>query len=236
MVVGKAVERVDSGIAGLDKLIEGGFVKNSVNLLAGQTGTGKTLFGMQFILHGLRKGESGLYITLEQKEDDILQDVSRFGWDEELIKAKNQGKFMILAEEPSDIKALQFSTLNYIKKINATRFVLDSLSVATMGWKLSSMDVGKVRSEILGYLKSLKNMGITALLITEIPEAEGKKLSRFGFEEFVADGVIILNYLEYAAGGTPRSLIIRKMRRTAHGTDIYPLDIGRNGVSLKRSL
>src|SRR3990172_6368992 len=127
MVVGKAVERVDSGIAGLDKLIEGGFVKNSVNLLAGQTGTGKTLFGMQFILHGLRKGESGLYITLEQKEDDILQDVSRFGWDEELIKAKNQGKFMILAEEPSDIKALQFSTLNYIKKINATRFVLDSL-------------------------------------------------------------------------------------------------------------
>lgn len=233
--MGSITERVETGIPGLDKLIEGGFVKNSVNLLAGQTGTGKTLFGMQYLLEGLRKGENGLYITLEQSEQDILDDIAKFGWDTEFIKARKEGKFVLLAEEPADIKSLQFTTLNYIKKINAKRFVLDSLSIATMGWKISSMDIGKVRSEIMGYLKSLKIVNVTALLITEIPEAEIKSLSRFGFEEFIADGVVVLHYLEYAAGGTPRSLLVRKMRRTSHGTDIYPMEVTKNGIALKKS-
>jgi len=227
-------ERLETGVPGLDRLIEGGIVKNSVNLLAGQTGTGKTVFGMQYLLHGLRKGENGIYITLEQSEEDIMTDVAKFGWDVEFKKAKAQGKFILIAEEPTDIKTLQFSTINYAKKINAKRFVLDSLSVATMGWKVSSLDIGKVRSEAMSYMKALKNIGITSLLITEIPEAEIKALSRFGFEEFIADSVIVLHYLEYAAGGTPRSLIIRKMRRTSHGTDIYPIEIGKNGLSIKK--
>ena len=86
-------ERIESGIQGLDKLIEGGFIKNSVNLVAGQTGTGKTLFCMQYLLNGLKKGENGVYITLEQKQDEILQDVGRFGWDVEFQKYINAGKF-----------------------------------------------------------------------------------------------------------------------------------------------
>lgn len=234
--MGATVERVTSGIPGLDKLIEGGFVKNSVNLLAGQTGTGKTLFGMQYLLEGLKKGENGIYITLEQSEQDILDDIAKFGWDTEFLKAKQQGKFILLSEEPADIKSLQFATLNYIKKINARRFVLDSLSIATMGWKISSMDIGKVRSEIMGYLKVLKTVNVTSLLITEIPEADTKSLSRFGFEEFLADGVIVMHYLEYAAGGTPRSLLVRKMRRTSHGTDIYPIEVTKNGILIKKML
>ncbi len=231
-----AVDRLESGIPGLDKLIEGGFVKNSINLIAGQTGTGKTLFSMQYLLHGLRNGENGLYISLEQTVDDIMLDVGKFGWDIEFKKYIQQGKFAIIAQEPTSIKDLQFSTLNYIKKINAKRFVLDSLSIATMGWKVSSMDVGKIRSEIFTYMKALKNSGITAMLIAEIPEAEIKSLSRFGFEEFLADGVIILHYLEYAAGGTPRSLLVRKMRRTSHATDIYPIEISSKGVIVKKGL
>jgi len=227
-------ERLESGISGLDRIIEGGFVKNSINLIAGQTGTGKTLFCMQYLLHGLRKGENGLYISLEQTADDVMMDVGKFGWDVEFKKYIQQGKFAIITQEPTSIKDLQDATLLNIKKTNAKRFVLDSLSIATMGWKVSSMDVGKIRSEIFTYMKLLKNSGITALLITEIPEAETKSLSRFGFEEFLADSVIILHYLEYAAGGTPRSLLVRKMRRTSHGTDIYPIEISSKGVAIKK--
>lgn len=61
------IERVNSGIPGLDKLIDGGFVKNSVNLISGSTGTGETIFGLQFIWHGLKIGENGVYISLEQE-------------------------------------------------------------------------------------------------------------------------------------------------------------------------
>ena len=87
-----AADRTESGIPGLDKIIEGGFVKNSINLIAGQTGTGKTLFAMQYPLHGLRNGESGLYITLEQTVDDIMSDVGKFGWDVEFKKYIQQNQ------------------------------------------------------------------------------------------------------------------------------------------------
>ena len=75
------VERVSSGITGLDKHMEGGFVKNSINLISGATGTGKTIFGLQYILDGLQKGENGVYISLEQEPEDIFADVAIFGWD-----------------------------------------------------------------------------------------------------------------------------------------------------------
>ncbi|MBI2005248.1 MAG: AAA family ATPase [Candidatus Aenigmarchaeota archaeon] len=227
------VERVESGIPGLDKLIEGGLVKNSINLVAGQTGTGKTLFCMQYLLHGLRKGESGLYITLEQSEDDVLQDVGRFGWDIELKKYMQSGKLLLVPLEPTGIRELTTSTVNNIKKVGAKRFVLDSLSVATMGWKTGEMDLSKIRAEIFAFMKSLKSLGVTSLLITEIPETDVKSLSRFGFEEFLSDSVVKLHYLEYAVGAFNRSLIIRKMRRTKHGADIYPMEIGGKGLELK---
>ena len=221
---------MESGIPGLDKLIEGGFVKGSTNLIAGRTGTGKTIFGIQFLLHGLRKGENGVYITLEEGIDEIIEDVSKFGWEKELRKFMKEGKLIMYSQPPTSIKELHEISFNLIRKNNAKRFVLDSLSVATMGWKESSLDIGKIRTEIFEYIKMLKNAGVTSLLITEILETEPKALSRFGFEEFVVDGVIILHYMEYAAGESPRSLIIRKMRRTDHGTDIYPFEISKHGI------
>lgn len=224
--------RVQSGIEGLDKLMEGGFVKESVCLIAGQTGSGKTIFAMQYLLQGLRSGDSCVYITLEQSVDDILSDMSKFGWKEELEKYIKQGKMAIHYQPPSSIAELRDVTNDLLKSVNASRFVLDSLSVATMGWKESSMDIGKIRMDIFNYILGLKRAGVTSLLITEIPESEVKSLSRLGFEEFIADGVIVLHYLEYAVGGTPRSLIIRKMRRTSHGNDIYPFEISKDGIKL----
>lgn len=228
------IERIESGIPGLDKLIEGGFVKNSVNLVAGTTGSGKTLFSCQYLLHGLKNGENGVYITLEESKDEILADVSRFGWDEEFKKYITQKKFVIESTFPTNIKKLGEFAFDLIEKVNAKRFVLDSLSVATMGWE-ESTDVAKLRRGSFDFINLLKKRGVTSLLITEIPETEIKALSRFGFEEFVADGVIILNYLEYAVGGTPRSLIIRKMRRTEHGIDVYPFEIAKNGIIVKKA-
>jgi circadian clock protein KaiC len=225
-------ERVESGIIGLDNLIEGGFVKNSVCLIAGQTGTGKTIFGLQYLLHGLRIGESCVYLSLEESVEDILSDVEKFGWKDEFKKYISQNKFIIHYQPPSSIEEIRQITSSLIRKINAKRFVLDSLSVATMGWKESSLDIGKLRTSIFNYILELKRSGATSLLIVEIPEGETKSLSRFGFEEFIADGVIVLHYLTYAARGISRSLVIRKMRRTAHGNDVYPFEIGKNGIRL----
>lgn len=227
--------RVPTGISGLDKLIQGGLVKGSTYLVAGQTGTGKSIFSMQYLLEGLRRGETCVYLSLEQRIDELLDDMTNFEWGAEVKKYYDSGKLLVASAEPSSVKDLQDASLAYISKQKATRFVLDSLTVAALGWKVSSMDMGKIRSEIFSYLRSIENTGVTSLLISEISEDETKKLSMFGFEEFVVDGVIVLHYLDYAAGGMPRSLMIRKMRRTDHGTEIYPFSIGKSGITVKSS-
>src|SRR3989338_6168513 len=86
-------DRVETGIPGFDKLIEGGFVPGSTNLIAGNAGTGKTLMAMQYLWNGLQKGENAVYVTLEQRAEDILADVARFGWD--FSKYIAAGKFRL---------------------------------------------------------------------------------------------------------------------------------------------
>jgi KaiC/GvpD/RAD55 family RecA-like ATPase len=225
-------ERIETGIPGLDNLIEGGFVKGSLILLAGTTGTCKTIFALQYILHGLRNGENGVYLSLEQTEDEILEDVEKFGWDKELRKYIEEGKFILYSRVPTEIKEVTDVALSLIKRVNAKRFVLDSISVLTLAWKVSK-DIGKIRMELMNMIRMIKNTGVTSILIAEIPETKAKALSRLGIEEFIVDGIIVLHYLEFASSETPRSLIIRKMRRTDHGTDIYPFKLTNKGIVVK---
>jgi KaiC/GvpD/RAD55 family RecA-like ATPase len=219
------IERVSSGISGLDKLIQGGFVKNSVNLLSGSTGTGKTIFALQYIWQGLQKGENGVYISLEQEPEDIFSDVEYFGWDfKEYIK---KGKCIIEYLSSWQLEELPLIVLDKINEIKANRFVLDTLSLVC-----SELEPTRIRTEISEFLRKLKHSGATSLLTCEIPE-ESKSISTFGVEEFLVDGVILLNYLEFVVGGSPRSLIVRKMRRTNHGSDVYPIEITKDGMVLR---
>jgi len=220
------VERISSGIPGLDELIQGGFFKGSVNLVSGQTGSGKTIFGLQYMLQGLKKGENGVFISLEQEERDIFGDVKDFGWD---FSNYIRDKKCIIEYLPIwKLEDLTITVLEKIESINAKRFVLDNLSLVC-----SKMEPEEIRSEITEFLRELRQYGVTSLLLSEIPEGS-KGLSMFGIEEFIVDGIIIINYLESISGLSPRSLIIRKMRRTSHGTDVYPLEISNKGISLMK--
>ena len=226
------IERVPTGIPGLDKLIEGGFVRGSVNLISGSAGTGKTIFGCQFLLEGLRRKEPGIYLTLEQERDEILKDVARFGWDKEFLYYEKKGLFRLVSEFPSKIRDLQEKVIESIERLNAKRFVLDSLTVAEMGWG-EVKDVGKLRREVFEFIRALKRTEATSLLIVEVPE-ESNKLSTFGFEEFVADGVILLHYL--GIGGEEFvNLQVRKMRNTNHSMNTHPFEITKNGIVIHRS-
>ncbi len=219
--------RIESGINGLDPLIQGGFLQNSVNLITGETGTGKTIFCAQFLWHGLQKGDTCLYISLEEDPVDIKADALQFGWDFE--KYEKKGLFRIIYHDPAQVNNLGSIIVDEIKRMNVKRLVIDSTSIVGLTIE-SPAQIRKILYNIIG---TIKKSECTALLTSEIPEGT-KQLTRFGVEEFVVDGVIVLNYLEYAAGGMDRSLIIRKMRRTKHGKDVYPLDITIKGISIKQ--
>lgn len=223
------LERIPSGVPGLDELLGGGFIKGSINLVAGTTGTCKTILCSHFIWEGLKRGENGLYVTMEEPPEDIVIEAAQFGM--LFDKYIKEGRCSVHYVFPKTFADLYHEIFKKIKEVNAKRVVLDSLSLAAMYTKT---DVSELRAKMFFMFQKLKNSGITSFFISEIPEGS-KHLGRLGFEEFVVDSVIVLHYLEYVGGGTPRSLVIRKMRKSKHGVDIYPFEITDKGIVIKKT-
>ncbi|MFH1105765.1 MAG: ATPase domain-containing protein [Candidatus Aenigmatarchaeota archaeon] len=214
--------RVKTGIPGLDELVEGGFVESSAILVTGKTGTGKTTFITQFLYNGAKNfNEPGILITTEETAHGIRNHGTRFGWNIEDLE--KQGKLKIIELEPFEIETLVPNLEEQIKKMGAKRIVIDSVSMFEM-YILKQLETRKI---LFKTLKRLKDMGTTVLVTSEIPE-DSQSLSRYGVVEFLADAVIVLQYMSLTK--YKRSLLIRKMRDTNHSTDIHPLEITEDGM------
>jgi circadian clock protein KaiC len=87
------------------------------------------------------------------------------------------------------------------------------------------------KTTLFRLIGELKKLNCTTLLTSELPE-QGNWLSRDTVSEFICDGVIILRYLEYAAGGMPRSMLVRKMRGTKYDTNVFSMDITDDGIKI----
>ncbi len=220
------IERVGTGVPGMDKLLEGGLVKGSTILLAGGPGTGKTIFCAQFLMDGLRKGERCLYVTLEESPDDIIDDCARFGWD--MKKYVGNGRLQIIYKDPLELVDVKREFLSGISRQKIDRVAIDSTSVLGLYFKSPS----EIRKNLYMTLQAIKNSGATTIVTAEAPE-EGKMLTRFGVEEYITDGVITMHFVGFG-GAAYHSLQVRKMRRTNHGKDLYPMVIGKNGIEIKK--
>lgn len=221
------IPRVKTGIPGLDPLIQGGFVRNSVNLVTGGTGTGKTIFAAQYIWEGLKKGEPGVYITMEQHPTDLKQDFLQFGWD--FAKYEKQGLCVIDYFDPAQVNNIASAILNSVKTSKAKRLVIDSTSVIGLTIENEMM----IRRKILSLVDVIKrNSNCTVLLTTEITE-NSNGLSRWGVEEFVVDGVVVLQFTGIG-GQSFGNLQVRKMRRTSHARGWFPLEITLKGIKVSK--
>jgi len=220
-----AVDRIPTGISGLDKLMEGGFVKEGTVLVAGGTGTGKTIFCCQFLLEGLKRGEKCMYITLEESPEDIIEDVARFGWD--LKKYVDNGQLKIEYKDPFEVTNIARGFLDHIKASGFKRVAIDSTSVLGLYFKSPF----EVRKQLFLVLTALKNTGATVVITAEAPE-EGRMITRFGVEEYITDGVIVLHSLGLSGSEYDKSLHVKKMRRTAHSSDVHPFRITNRGIEV----
>jgi len=217
-------ERIPTGIPGLDKLIEGGFVKGSTILVSGSAGTGKTIFCVQYIMEGLKRGETCMFITLEEKPENIIKDVRRFGWD--LEKYINEKKLFLDYQDPFQITDVTSPLLDKVKEHKISRVAIDSTAVFEMYYKESA----EVRKQLFKLINGLEDVGATNIITSELPE-KGDTLGKFGVEEFIADGVIVLQYVGLI-GEASFSLLVRKMRRTKHFKSHIPFEITDNGLIL----
>ena len=219
------MERIKTGIPGLDELIEGGFPPKSTILVAGTCGSGKTIFCSQFLYVGATQyGENGVYVSLEESAESIKNNASRFGFD--LGKLENEGKLRFVSYEPKfrDITEIMREITSSVSEVNAKRVCVDSL--AGLGLYLETLY--GIRRSIADLTMMLKNLGCTSILTTEIPPGS-QGLSRFNVEEFVVDGVIVLNYVKRERI-FERSVVIWKLRGSNHSRKVHPFEITERGI------
>lgn len=206
-------DRVSTGIDGLDAILNGGFPRGSLILLAGNPGTGKTAFSMQFIVRGAELGETGVYVSFAEGRETLLENFSsHLGVD--LASLEAEGKLRILdlvAMREDSMSAILGGILGEVEALGAKRLVIDSFSAMAQAYK-EPIDVRVIIHTVLG--KIVRQMNCTTVMIEEVPI--GKAVVGAGIEEFMADGLIMLR-VDKLDGRLLRDLEIIKLRGVEPG-------------------
>ncbi len=231
--VKSALSKTPTGIEGLDEITNGGLPTGRTTLVCGGTGCGKTVLGMEFLVHGILDfNEPGVFMAFEETEEDLSQNVSSFGYD--LDKLQSDGKLAIdhvfidrsEVEETGeyDLEGLFIRLANAVESVKAKRVVLDTIEVLFAGLANQSI----IRAELRRLFRWLKDRGMTAIVTGE--RGEGM-LTRYGLEEYVADCVIFLDHRITDQISTRRLRVV-KYRGSLHGADEYPFLMGDAGISV----
>lgn len=223
----KRLSRISSGIPGFDKLVQGGFKENSINLVVGGPGSGKTIFAVMFLIEGLKKGEPGIYVTFEEKKEKLYEDMRSFGWD--LEKYEKEEKFAYLEYTPEQVKKVLIEgggTIDSIvTKLKIKRMVIDSVTSFSLLYK---EELAK-KEAALALFEMIDKWGCTALMTSQDTSLHGIELS--SALEFEVDSIVIL-YHEKRKGVRTRGMEVLKMRGTKIPNVTYGLRIDKNGLAV----
>ena len=235
-------KRVSTGIEGLDDLLQGGYPQGSVTLVAGTPGTGKTIVCFQYIQNGIKHKEKCLFLTSDERIDNLVHQAKKFGFDFDSAIQNGQLKFLYLDLEKQTVHKEMEDEIRIGKY---SRVVLDSLtplsempvwvvnrgseiipagdSLANTSVPLDSIQA--TRMHVRRLLRILEEDASTALVTSEITEGT-RNLSRDSVSEFLVDGILIL---DLDPSMDRRKLIVRKMRGTKHTLKPRDIEIASKG-------
>jgi circadian clock protein KaiC len=227
------LQKVPTGIVGLDELTRGGLPAGRPTLVCGGPGCGKTLLATTFLVRGaIEHGEPGLLVSFDERIDDLGVNVASLGFD--LLNLKERG---LLATDyvkierqemhetgEYDLEALFIRLDHAVKSVGARRVVLDTIDTLFAGIPNEAV----VRSELRRMFDWLKDRKLTTVITAE--RGEGS-LTRNGIEEYVSDCVILLDHRIIDDLSTRRLRVV-KYRGTSHGTNEYPFLIDAQGITV----
>ena len=224
-----SIKKLPTHIAGFDHVACGGLPEGRTTLVTGTSGSGKTVFGAQFLAEGVRNaGQAGVFVTFEESVKDLRRNISSLGW--EVEKWEAEGKWVFIEAAPCafhdteiigdfNLEGLLMQIRGAIKSINATRLCMDSMGCIFPHFP----NPAAFRREIFGIVSAINEMGVTSVLTAERLEEYGP-IARHGVEEFVADNVIILrNALDEEK--RRRTVEILKFRGAPHLKGEFPYTV-----------
>ena len=234
--------RITTGIQRLDELLTGGLPSNSVTLVSGTPGSGKSIMCLHYLWEGLNNGERCLYLTSDERIDSIIKQAEELGFNFRTWIEQDKIKFMYLDLDKGNIfKDME----DELRTGGYSRVVLDSLTPVSEVpiWvsgtheiipiegtsetkKYPAGSIPATRLHIRNIISILDKENCTALVTSEVPEGS-RSLSRDTISEFLVDGIILL---DLDTTMDRRKLTIRKMRATKHTLKPQEITISEGGI------
>ena len=224
-------KRIKTGIQHLDDLTEGGFKKDSTNMVVGGSGSGKSILATQFLIEGMKKGENCLYVTFEENKKQFFSNMLKFGWN--LAEYEKKGLFSFLEYTPIKVKNMleegggAIENLVISKKVS--RIVIDSIS----SFALLFEDELERREAALSLFNMIRRWNCTSILTLEEEPEDGDETESPKSLEFESDSIILLYFIK-EKNKRQRYLEILKMRGTKHSKQTYKFNIDKSGIAIEK--
>ena len=218
--------RCKTGVSKLDDLLGAGIPRGSSLLIGGVAGTGKSLLLLEFVYRGAQAGEKGIVFSVEETTERLLASARDLGWDFEREIERGMIEMVFIPQPEIVVEAHLLMMKERIETMGARRVSVDSVSVFLHKIKDPQID----REKTFQLASIIQNVQAVGFLATDIPYGSNQ-ISRFGVEETVVDGVILLSSVEEGLE-RQRYIEIYKLRNTAHLKGRHNLTIGPNGLAI----
>jgi circadian clock protein KaiC len=220
--------RITSGNAELDAMCGGGFFRDSVTLVSGATGTGKTLTVTQFLAGGAAAGERCLLLAFEESRDQLFRNAT--GWGIDFERMEREGRLRVVCDYP-EVAGLEDWLIRIkaiVEEFRPNRMALDSLSALERGGNLKGF-----REFVIGVTSFIKHQEITGLFTSTTPSLMGGTSITESHISTLTDSIVLLRYVE-TFGEMKRGITVLKMRGSEHDKEIREFSIDAGGMHLGR--